>query len=413
MSSNINHLYIVPSNDEHVMNWCEGFALAADNYDILVLDEVLTQSGLSGLNKLIELKVIETNISVIILDTSTPMIDPFFILFLKKKYNLMFLILNIDDEFKFDWITSTYSTIADLVLTFDHVSVERFRLSGINAKYFMHPVYISSIKFAANSSPKKYEVSFVGRVDSGKPSRLNLFAFLKEKEIDLSIFSSLGENDPAYLSIDGMYTVFNNSKINLSFSGITTYLKSTNILLPRIRGHKARPFEILAAGGFCLCEFAISTDKIFKDGKEIVFFYSKADLIEKINYYLANPNEATKIAKAGSKKVHQEFSREAVRSKFRKLIELNKKNIGIDLYGEPQKLIISKWFAYSHIEIAFPFIIANLLKGRIFLFLKDFSLILDFCKQLYLNIGIVETLKVVIISILRMTKTLLRKAKFW
>ena len=201
----------------------------------------------------------------------------------------------------------------------------------------------------------------------------------------------MGENDTAYLSIDGMYTVFHNSKINLSFSGITTYLKSTNILLPRIRGHKARPFEILAAGGFCLCEFAISTDKIFKDGKEIVFFYSKA----------------------GSKKVHQEFSREAVRSKFRKLIELNKKNIGIDLYGEPQKLIISKWFAYSHIEIAFPFIIANLLKGRIFLFLKDFSLILDFCKQLYLNIGIVETLKVVIISILRMTKTLLRKAKFW
>ena len=81
MSSNINHLYIVPSNDEHVMNWCEGFALAADNYDILVLDEVLTQSGLSGLNKLIELKVIETNISVIILDTSTPIIDPFFILY--------------------------------------------------------------------------------------------------------------------------------------------------------------------------------------------------------------------------------------------------------------------------------------------------------------------------------------------
>jgi hypothetical protein len=413
MNSYLSHLYLIPSNDEHVTRWFDGFGKASDNYYILEVDTILSKTGYSGLNKSIESIVIEHNVSVIILDTSTPIVNPFFILYLKKKYNLMFLTLNIDDEFKFEWISAIYSTIADLVLSFDYVSIERFRQSGINAHWLMHPIYIPSEKGNEFSLNKKYDVSFVGRADKGKPSRFNLLTYLADQGIRLSIFSSMNSNDPNYLTMDDMYSVYHNSRINLSFSGITTYGKTTNVLFPSIRGFKGRPFEIASAGGFCLCEYAISIAKVFEDGKDIVFFYSKSDLFEKINYYLAHPDQVNKISMAASKKVHEEFSSIAIANKLKKLIEQNKKNIGKNLYGESQKLVISNWFAYSHLEFVLPYIIRNLLKGKLLLFFKDSKLILNFCKKIYFNIGLADTLKVVIITIIRLIKTLLVKLKFW
>ena len=70
------------------------------------------------------------------------------------------------------------------------------------------------------------------------------------------------------------------------------------------------------------------------------------DLIEKIQYYLANPDEAQKIARAGSLKVIETLTSEPISKKFLEYVSEAENNIGKDLYGDPQKLDISRWFAH-------------------------------------------------------------------
>jgi len=354
MSSYSNHLYLMSAIDEQYQFWFHGLGLHSNNYHLIAIHEEIPKTGIKGLSNKIELNIIKNNISLLLIEASWPFLNPFFLFYLKKKYNLMIVLLNIDDEFKFEWITTTYGTIADLILSFDYISVQRFRQSGANAFHFMHPILIPEDNIFNNQLTKN-DISFVGRVE-GKPSRYNLLKYLDREGFDVKTFKSKDVNDPSYLSNDDMYSIYNNSTINLSFSGITSYGKPNSILFYQIRGGKARPFEIASAKGFCLCEFSISTSKWFKDGEEIVFFYSHKDLKEKINYYLSNPNEAKKIAIAGSKNVRKNFSSDAISTKFIELINDSKDNIGFDLYGNPHLLKVSPWFAHSISNIYETFI---------------------------------------------------------
>jgi hypothetical protein len=63
-----------------------------------------------------------------------------------------------------------------------------------------------------------------------------------------------------------------------------------------------RIFKVLYAGGFCVSD-NVESYKMFGDG--IVIADSPDDFREKIDYYLANPEEATKIAAEGHQYVRQ------------------------------------------------------------------------------------------------------------
>ena len=49
-------------------------------------------------------------------------------------------------------------------------------------------------------------------------------------------------------------------------------------------------------------------DEIFKEDHEIVFYSTKEEALEKINYYLNNPTEREKIAENGYNKVIECFT---------------------------------------------------------------------------------------------------------
>ena len=409
-----NHLYLMHSdgNGDGSDMWLDSFRLASKNNEVIHLGEILQTSGLSGLSKEIEDNIIQNQISLLLIETSTPLLNPFFILYLKKKYKLMVVSFAMDDEYKFEWISSIYATLSDIVLSFDYVSVARYRQAGINAFLFMHPIDISYQTLSKKNHEYNNDVAFVGKVDD-KIGRKELLEYLKSSGIDTKVYASNSHSDPSFLSVDDMYGVYSSSKINLSFSGITPFGKFTHILGERIRGLKARPFEIALVNGFCLCEFSISTSQWLEHEKEIVFFYSKEDLIEKIQYYLANPDEAQKIARAGSLKVVETLTAKPIAKKFLKYVNETENNIGKDLYGNPQKLKISRWFAHSFIEFTFPKSLELLFKGKLKIFFHDSRYLLKFINQLFFSIGLPQTLQVIIISIYRMIKTLLAKAKFW
>ena len=402
-----SQLYLMHSWDAHTEFWLKGFSMASDEYSILYFGDSVAESGLYDLNKVIEQRIIKDNVSMLFIEVSSPIINPFFLERLKEKYGLMIVIFVLDDEFKFDWISSTYGTISDLVLTLDYVSVDRYRQSGINAHFFMHPINIPDIEDISTENNYTHKISFVGRVSEDKPSRQELLNFLEKNNTGVSIISTSGSKNSRYLSRNEMYSVFKNSLINLSFSGITTYVTTENPLLESKRGTKARHLEISAVGAFCLSEYSISSAKHLRDGKEIVLFKSKKDLLEKIHYYFNHEEEAAEIAMAASKAIKERFSKEAVGLKLRSLIKESLQYNGKDLYGNVLKTKTNAAFAHSFIGFTFERSLVLLLKGRLKVFFKDLSELWRFLSSFSKNKSFLTVIRVVFISIYLSGKTIL------
>ena len=115
---------------------------------------------------------------------------------------------------------------------------------------------------------------------------------------------NMGIADPL---IEAPY-IFHNSKINL------------NITLRSIKsGIPLRCLEIMASGGFLLTNFQSDFLKHFVPNKEFVFFESKKDMMQKIDYYLEHEEERISIANAGFTKISKLFSYESI---FQKILSL-------------------------------------------------------------------------------------------
>ena len=89
-----------------------------------------------------------------------------------------------------------------------------------------------------------------------------------------------------------MPLVFNRSRINLNITrrGIQT-------------GMPLRAIDILGSGGFLLSNFQSDFLEYFVPGEDFVYFESREDLIQKVDYYLAHDKEREQIAQAGHEKV--------------------------------------------------------------------------------------------------------------
>ena len=98
-----------------------------------------------------------------------------------------------------------------------------------------------------------------------------------------------------------------------------------------------RVFESLGAGGFLLTDRlapASGLSRIFEDGKHLVTWSSVDELIEKIRYYLAHPEEAAGIRRAGQAEL---FAHHAPEVKMREVFDLvhsGKVNPRYDLENE-------------------------------------------------------------------------------
>lgn len=89
-----------------------------------------------------------------------------------------------------------------------------------------------------------------------------------------------------------MPLVFRLSKINLNIS-----LRSI------LSGIPQRAFDIMGSGGFLLSNYQDDFLDFFTPGEDFIFYESKADLLDKIDYYLTHEEERLQISKNGHDKV--------------------------------------------------------------------------------------------------------------
>ena len=89
-----------------------------------------------------------------------------------------------------------------------------------------------------------------------------------------------------------MPLVFKQSRINLNIS-----LRSIESGIP------LRAFDILGSGGFLLSNYQEDFLEYFTPGEDFVCYESEADLLQKLDYYLAHEDERQAIARNGHAKV--------------------------------------------------------------------------------------------------------------
>lgn len=65
----------------------------------------------------------------------------------------------------------------------------------------------------------------------------------------------------------------------------------------------SRTFEIPACGGFMMAEWSPRHSELFQEDREAVFFRNDDELLEKVKYYLARPEECAAIAARGRARV--------------------------------------------------------------------------------------------------------------
>lgn len=127
---------------------------------------------------------------------------------------------------------------------------------------------------------------------------------LLSKEYNVDLYSGAAVENLSRVNYKGyvdykteMPLVFRNSKINLNIT-----LRSITSGIP------LRALDIMACGGFLLSNYQPELAENFVDGEELVLYTGMEDLLWKVDYYLKHKEEREKIAKAGYKKIINEFS---------------------------------------------------------------------------------------------------------
>ncbi len=128
--------------------------------------------------------------------------------------------------------------------------------------------------------------------DSIQNASFHLFTLSDTSKLSSSISLHNGID-----SLVGMPKVFKQSKINLN---ITTRSITS--------GLSQRIWDVLASGGFLITNYQPEIELYFEDGKHLVTYNSYDELIEKTEYYLANPLERERIANAGHEEVNKNDS---------------------------------------------------------------------------------------------------------
>ena len=203
------------------------------------------------------------------------------------------------------------------------------KLKNKGAKHVIryHKGYDSQCHRLLPSEEKKYDVFFAGRWEKKRESDI---AFLIQNGISITV---AGINDwkrkGKYWDIikdsfveAGVYgqdytKALNRSKIALCF--YSCWNKDLE---------NSRMYEIPACGTFMLAERNCENVKMFEEGREAEFFSTQKELLEKVQHYLAHPQELQRIAAAGRERcLTSGYSyNDRLKSTLKVVCELKEKN---------------------------------------------------------------------------------------
>ncbi len=121
------------------------------------------------------------------------------------------------------------------------------------------------------------------------------------KKLPVTIYTGSDTSELLHVTYRGgvdywseMPLVFAGSDINLNFT------------IPNIKsGLPLRVWDVLGSGGFLLTNFQAETPMYFKEGEDLVSFFSREDMVEKALYYADHDDQRQRIAASGRAKTEK------------------------------------------------------------------------------------------------------------
>ncbi len=209
-----------------------------------------------------------------------------------------------DDSWKYEQFSRYIGRHYDAMTTTYRLVLPKYRRDGIpNVLLTQWAASTEHLREPLPANKCIYQVSFVGAAHGNRRERI---AALREKGIEVTCFGHGWESGS--VAADDIPEIMRQSVISLNFANSAW---SWDGAFPRrLNQLKARVFEVTGAGGFLLTEGADDLERYFTPGREIVVFSDERDLIEKVRFYLAHPEERNRIARAGHDRVRRQHTYE-------------------------------------------------------------------------------------------------------
>jgi hypothetical protein len=220
--------------------------------------------------------------------------------FLKNIKDKVKIVFNFKDDGTNTFIYSRYySIISDATITNCEYANTYYKSLNINSFLSRYTLSNLSSDTLSNkrlrNSKKKYDISFVGSFL--KNDRKEFIEYIKKE--NLSYFFLDTSKDQKKISQKKYYNIIRVSKINLNFSSTGdkkyNFFKNTDPFINHSYSPKHRIEEAGLNKGFILSEYASELRSSWKKN-EIVLFYDKKEMINKIFYYLKNKKRRDYIA---------------------------------------------------------------------------------------------------------------------
>lgn len=210
----------------------------------------------------------------------------------------------------------------DLIVTsFPHY-VDKFRKMGIKSEYSAL-AFDSRVLKKFKTVKKKYEITFIGGISPSHVKGLKTLNYIANHlKIDLWGYgkSILLPNSNLYRYHHGevwaldMYKKLAESKITIN----------RHIDVSGKYANNMRLFEATGMGSLLVTDEKINLKDFFIVDKEIVTYKNDLDLLRKIRYYIKNPKEAAKIAKAGQRRTLRDHN---YKKAMKRLSDILNKNL--------------------------------------------------------------------------------------
>jgi len=241
-----------------------------------------------------------------------------------------------DDAWRWARVGKHFAECFTWILTYDSRAIPKYQSIGCGKIIHHQPGVDLGTYRKLDGVEKDIDVSFVGIYN--KP-RGNLINYLRKAGVDVFVRGIGWPEGP--ISQEELIQVLNRSKINLALNTSSFYIgwRSIARLFFR-RAHfrerglpvkldihnffdnvrmwfgkknlqvKSRHFEVPACGSFEMTQDADDLKDYYKLGEEIVVYADNEDLVRKIEYYLAHPEEREAIARRGYARTIRDHSTE-------------------------------------------------------------------------------------------------------
>jgi hypothetical protein len=211
-----------------------------------------------------------------------------------KRKNIKVVCVAMDDFMPARWLPDQFSQIAgpaghgkavDLYATSDVDSIQRYASLGLNAVYL--PFGCSS-SILQPGMVRDLDVVFVG---SNYGQRKNIIELLVQAGINVHAYGPGFTNGS--VSSEQIKNLYSRAKIVLGICNVGYQLKERNL--------KTRDFDAISSKALYIANACNEFNQFFSPNLHYIDYSSVNELLLKIRYYLANPEEASAISERAYK----------------------------------------------------------------------------------------------------------------